>query len=191
MPVRVAMVRTLTMVILAVLVGVVCALVWANLAVLPAYMVQADGHALISDKDLSQAFSANFWFAVLGLLGGIAIGVATWILLRMVGWSVALLTAGLSLLSGVTCWGLGALLGPGPFAARMAKATAGDSVPMALELTTPSALAIWVFAAAAVPLFAASLGPEMDPGPDAGPRRGSRRRAEVDHGPEPVGVAEL
>ena len=183
-----AAVRTLTMVILAVLVGVVCALVWANLAVLPAYMVQSDGHALISDKDLAQAFSADFWFSVLALLGGAAIGVATWILLRMLGWPVALLTAVLSLLGGLTCWGVGALIGPGRFAERMAHATGGDSVQMALELTTPSALAIWVFAAAAIPLFAASLGPEMDPDPDAEPRR-SRRRPAVHDDEQPAVAA--
>ena len=41
-----AALRTGTMAILAALVGVVCALVWANLAVLPSYVVQADGHAI-------------------------------------------------------------------------------------------------------------------------------------------------
>lgn len=70
----------------------------------------------------------------------------------------------------------------------MAHATGGDSVPMALELTTPSALAIWVFAAAAIPLFAASLGPEMDPDPDAEPRR-SRRRPAVHDDEQPAVAA--
>lgn len=167
MPLRLAAARTGTMAVLAILVGVVCALVWANLAVLPSYVVQADGHAVISDADLAEAFSANFWFSVLGVLGGAAIGVATWIMLRMVGWPVAPLTALLSLLGGGVCWLVGTLIGPGQFARRMASAQPGESVRMALELTTPSALAIWVFAAAAVPLFAASLGPEMDADPEA------------------------
>lgn len=191
MPLKTAAFRTGTMAILAILVGTVCALVWANLAVLPSYVVQTDGHAVISDGDLAEAFSADFWFSVLAVLGGAAIGVATWILLRMVGWPVALLTALLSLLGGVTCWGLGSLIGPGQFAQRMASAKAGESVRMALELTTPSALAIWVFAAVAIPLFAASLGPEMDADPDAEPRRRGRGTADVtDDDLEPAALIE-
>lgn len=100
MPLRLAAARTGTMAVLAIPGRRHCALVWANLAVLPSYVVQADGHAVISDADLAEAFSANFWFSVLGVLGGAAIGVATWIMLRMVGWPVALLTALLSLLGG-------------------------------------------------------------------------------------------
>lgn len=45
---------------------------------------------------------------------------------------------------------------------------------MALELTTPSALALWVFAAIAVPLFAASLGPDLSPGEEPQQRRRPR-----------------
>lgn len=146
---------------LAVLIGVVGALVWANVAVLPAYVVQADGHATISENDLSQVFSGTFTYAVIGFVGGLAIGIAVWAQLRRLGWPVAPITAGLALLGGGTCWVLGELVGPGPFADRMAAAVPGESVPIALQLAAPSALAIWVFAAVAVPLFAASLGPEV------------------------------
>jgi hypothetical protein len=169
-----AALRTGTMAILAALVGVVCALVWANLAVLPSYVVQADGHALIGDDSLAEAFSANFWFSVLAVLGGVAIGIACWIMLRQLGWPVALITAGLSLLAGGTCWVVGELIGPGQFEQRMAAAQPGESVRMALELTTPSALALWVFAAIAVPLFAASLGPDLSPGEEPQQRRRPR-----------------
>lgn len=179
MPLKAAASRTATMAILAMLVGSVCALVWANLAVLPSYVVQEDGHAVISDADLAQVFSANFWFSLLAVLGGVAIGIACWILLRRIGWAVAPLTAALSFVGGLTCWALGFLVGPGQFAQRMAAARPGESVPTALDLSTPSSLAIWVFAAVAVPLFAAALGPELDAEPEPGWREG-RARAAVD-----------
>ena len=179
MGLRTAVLRTATMAVLAALVGVVCALVWANLAVLPSYVVQSDGHALIGDDSLAEAFSANFWFSVIAVVGGAAIGVACWILLRQLGWPVAVITAGLNLLAGGTCWLVGELIGPGQFAQRLASAQPGESVKMALELTTPSALALWVFAAIAVPLFAASLGPDLSP-EAAPPRQRRRLRGQAD-----------
>lgn len=177
MPLKAVASRTATMAILAMLVGAVCALVWANLAVLPSYVVQQDGHAVISDSDLAESFSANFWFSMLAILGGVAIGIACWIVLRRIGWTVALVTSVLSLLGGLTCWALGSLIGPGQFAQRMAAAKPGESVQTALTLTTPSSLAIWVFAAVTVPLFAAALGPELDADHEQGWRTEHARMA--------------
>lgn len=160
-----------TIAALSVLIGAVGALLWANLAVLPSYVVQSDGHAVISELDLAQVFSSTFWFSVLGLVGGLAVGVATWAALRTLGWPVAVLTAAFALLSGGACWLLGELVGPSSFASRMAGAKPGESVRTALHLDSPSALALWVFAAMAVPLFAASLGPEVDGRPNTRRRR--------------------
>ncbi|MFT3877998.1 MAG: hypothetical protein QM708_16490 [Propioniciclava sp.] len=147
---------------LAALLGVVGALVWANVTELPSYVVQADGHATIAESDVAKLFSGNFWFVVIGAFAGLAVGVASWIRLRSLGWMVAVITAALSVLAAIVCWKVGELIGPGPFAARLAAAGAGDQVRIALTLTTPSALAAWVFAATAVPLFAASLGPDPE-----------------------------
>lgn len=158
---RSAVSRALVLTVLAVLVGAVCALLWANLTVLPVWTVMADGHAEATDTALTEVFSACFWYSVLAVGGGLAIGVAAWVRLRSVGWPVAVITAALAIVGGLTCWWLGELIGPGPFAERLAAAVPGDDVPIALRLSTPSALAIWVFTAVAVPLFAASLGPEV------------------------------
>ncbi len=158
---RTALSRTLVLGVLAVLVGAVCALLWANLTVLPSWTVMADGHAEISDRARSEAFSATFWYSVLAVGGGLAIGIAAWVRLRTAGWPVAVITAALAVVGGLTCWWLGEVFGPGPFAERLAAAQPGDQVSIALRLSAPSALAIWVFAAVAVPLFAASLGPEV------------------------------
>lgn len=159
---------------LAVLVGVVGALVWANVTDLPSYVVQADGHATISDSDVGLLFARNFWFVIIGLFAGVAVGVAAWIRLRNVGWAVAVIAAVLALLAAIVCWQVGQLIGPGPFAPRLAPAQPGDSVPVALTLTTPSGLAAWVFSATAVPLFAASLGPDPDHRTGAGAGRRSQ-----------------
>lgn len=158
---RSAVSRTFMLAVLAVLVGAVCALLWANVTVLPSWTVMADGHAELSDVARTDVFSANSWYSVLAVAGGLAIGIAAWVRLRTVGWPVAVITAALAVIGGLTCWWLGEVFGPGPFPERLAAAEPGDEVPIALLLTTPSALAIWVFAAVAVPLVAASLGPEV------------------------------
>lgn len=160
--------RSGILVALALLVGALGALAWAAFSVLPAWVVQADGHATITERGLTEVASSDWWFTVLGLVGGLIIGIAGWVMLREAGWSVALITAGSALLSGVTCWMMGEVLGPGNFADRIASAPPGATVPVALQLHSLSALAVWPFAAVAVPLLAASLGP--DPESEA-PRR--------------------
>ena len=96
---------------------------------------------------------------------------------------VALVAVGVALVAGTSCWLIGETLGPGPFPPRMAAATAGESVPVSLRLYSVSALALWPFAAVAVPLFAASLGPEV-----AHVNLPWRRRAARPAPAEPVGA---
>lgn len=163
--------------VLAVLVGGVGALLWANVVVLPEYVVGVDGRAEMSDRGLSEVFSATFWYSVIAVVGGLVVGVAAWVGLRRIGWPVALLSAAMGIAAGLICWWVGEFIGPAPFAERMAAAQPGDVVAISLRLGAPSALAIWVFSAVAVPLFAASLGPEMD---DGAARPGARRDDLVD-----------
>lgn len=147
----------------ALVVGALGAFIWSRIAVLPEFVVSDGGHANISAADMSKIASADWTYAVIALVGGAALGYASWRLLRSVGWSVALVTVGIALVAGVTCWLLGEALGPDSFDQRIAEAVAGDTVPVALTLHARSALALWPFAAVAVPLFAASLGPEVEP----------------------------
>ncbi|MDO5533987.1 MAG: hypothetical protein Q4F65_04975 [Propionibacteriaceae bacterium] len=171
MGLRTAFSRTLVLAVFAVLVGGVGALLWAYVAVLPAWTVFPDGHAELAPTGRAQVFSATFWYCMIALVGGLGIGVAAWIRLRSLGWPVAVLTTALALVAGLTTWWLGEVFGPGPFPERLAAAQAGDLVPVALRLQAPSALAIWVFAAVAVPLFMASLGPEWaKPSANAAPQ---------------------
>lgn len=155
----------------ALLLGAFTALVWARVTVLPNFVMGAEGRATITERGMASVASADWWFAVIGFGGGLVLGVAAWFALRRMGWPVALIAVLVSLAAGLTCWLLGEALGPGPFPTRIAAATAGEAVPVALQLHAVSALAVWPFAAVSVPLFAAALGPEVD-----GERRGGRRR---------------
>lgn len=166
----------------ALLLGALAALVWAWATVLPSFIVGAEGQATISERGMASVASADWWFSVLGLIGGLALGFGAWTTLKRIGWPVALVAVAASLAAGVTCWLLGEALGPGPFAPRIAVATAGESVPVALELHALSALAVWPFAAVAVPLFASALGPEVE-GERAERRARRERRREAEGAP--------
>lgn len=159
------------LVALAMAVGALCALLWVNLVQLPAYEVRADGRAVIDEQGLAHLIAADAAFVVLGIVAGLLLGAASWFRFRDLGWPVAFVAVGASLLAGVTCWWLGTLVGPGPFEERLAAAPAGAVVPVALEVRSPSALAVWAFAAAAVPLFVASLGPDTRRAPRPGRSR--------------------
>ncbi|WP_342371642.1 hypothetical protein PCC79_09155 [Propioniciclava soli] len=164
----------------ALLVGALAALLWVALTQLPAFVVGADGQATIAERAMAQVASADWWFSVLAVVGGLGLGVGVWASLRHWGWPVAFVAVGAAAIAAVTCWLVGETLGPTPFAARMAAATAGEAVPVALRLHALSALALWPFSAVAVCLFASALGPEVG-------ERTRRRRQAVEAGAsEPV-----
>jgi len=70
---------------------------------------------------------------------------------------------------------LGKILGGVPFDERLAAAKPGDTVPIALALRSPSALAVWAFAAVTPILLGSALGPDEE----AAPRQPRRRRRQV------------
>ena len=140
MSMRVVARRLGVLVAIALLLGAACAAAWAGLTVLPSFVVQADGHATISQVGLAHVVSADWWFSVLAFAGGLALGVAAWVSLRSIGWPVAVVAAGLALIAGATCWLVGELIGPNDFATRMAAGRPGDLVPIALKLRAPAAL---------------------------------------------------
>ncbi|MFV0452671.1 MAG: hypothetical protein ACK5LS_10610 [Propioniciclava sp.] len=168
--------RIVILMVAAVVAGAVAAFLWSRVTALPVFAVEDSGHATITELGMAQIASADWWFAVIGVVVGAGLGYGTWRLLRSVGWPVAFLTVGVALIAGVTCWLLGEAFGPSPFDVRISSAEAGDLVPVALTLHARSALALWPFAAVAVPLFAASLGPEVEPEPEPS------RVSEVDSG---------
>lgn len=165
----------------AVIAGIVAAVVWRLVVRLPSYVVDPYGAAKISERGLTEVFAGDAWYVVLGALAGAGLGVATWRRFKAVGWLCALLAAGLGLLAGVVCWQLGQLLGGTSFDERLATAKPGDLVPIGLMLRSPSALAVWAFAAVTPILLGSALGPDDEAAPRE-PR--NRRRGRHVEGPQ-------
>lgn len=171
--------------VLAIVVGGLTAVFWANVLDLPSYRVHSDGSATVSERALTEFVSADAWFVISGAVVGLGLGIVTWRWFKPLGWPTALLAAGSALIAGVVCWQVGQLLGPGPFDERLAAASPGDLVPIAVQLRSPSALAVWAFAAVTPVLLASSLGPDED---SDRPRR--RRSTPVPADSEPGTVDE-
>lgn len=149
---------------LAVVVGALAAVFWSAVVDLPSYSIQNDGHAVISETELTQVVAMDVWYAITGVLVGAGLGLVAWRWFRTLGWPVALLAIGSAVVAGVVCWQLGELIGPRDFPSRLAEAQPGDLVPMSLQLHSVSALAIWAFAAVTPVLLISSLGrDEEDP----------------------------
>lgn len=146
--------------LLAVVVGALTAVFWSRVVDLPSYTILRNGRAVVSERALTEFVSADAWFVVCGALVGLGLGIVTWRWFKPLGWPTAVLAAATGLLSGIVCWKLGELLGPGDFNDRIAAANPGDLVPISLTLRSWSAPAVWAFAAVTPVLLAASLGPE-------------------------------
>ncbi|HOQ52167.1 MAG TPA: hypothetical protein PLF56_00985 [Micropruina sp.] len=167
----------------ALVVGIVAAVIWRLVVRLPSYVVQSDGSANVSERALTEFFAADAWYVVLGVVFGAIIGIFTWRRFKTLGWVSAFLAVGLGALAGVVCWQLGQLFVGAPFDERLASAQPGDQVPIALALHSPSALAVWAFAAVTPILLGSALGPDEE----AGPHEPRRRRRQVEPPPEDQG----
>ncbi|MFT3969830.1 MAG: hypothetical protein QM695_05990 [Micropruina sp.] len=163
---------------IAVIVGIACAVLWRLVVRLPGYVVQPDGSATVSERALTEFFAGDAWYAAIGMFAGAGLGIATWRRFKGIGWPCAFLAAGLGLLAGVVCWQLGQVLGGVPFDERLAAANPGDTVPISLALRSPSALAVWAFAAVTPILLGSALGPDDDAAPRQHRRRPRRGRVE-------------
>lgn len=160
---------------IAVIAGIAGAVLWRLVVHLPAYVVQPDGSATVSERALTEFFAGDAWYTVIGVVAGAGLGIASWRRFKGVGWPCAFLAAGLGLLAGVVCWQLGEVLGGVPFDERLAAGTPGDTVPISLALRSPSALAVWAFAAVTPILLGSALGPDEE----ATPRQHRRRRRQL------------
>lgn len=153
------------------LVGAVAGWAWSRLVTLPAYLVRADGSAAVTERALTEFFVTDAVYVLCGAVAGVLLGLGAWLRFRRLGWPVALVAVGAGTLAGVVCWQLGQVFGPGPLGERLASATAGDVVPIPLELGSISALAVWAFAALAPVLLGSALGRDEE-----APRPTRRRR---------------
>lgn len=143
----------------SVVLGGLAAMSWQSLVPLPSYTILADGSATITDSQLTQFFASDAWFTMGGLLVGSGIGLITWVWARHWGWPAAVVAFVLAVVSGLVCWQVGQLLGPGPFDERLAAAKVGDSVRIALQLRSWVALAAWGWAAVVTMTLVSALVP--------------------------------
>lgn len=149
---------------------------WWRLVELPTYRVNDDGGASTSERALTQFFAGDAWFAALGLVVGLLLGVLAWRSFRALGWPTVLLVASVALGAGLICWLVGYRLGPGEFNPRLTAAQPGDLVPIELTLRARASLLTWPFFAVIPVLLGSSLGrDEEDPRPFF-PRRPSPGR---------------
>ncbi|WP_375425145.1 hypothetical protein [uncultured Friedmanniella sp.] len=154
--------------------GVLGGVLWWALTDLPSYVVGSNGGANTTERGLAEVLGGDAWFAVIGAVVGLALGLVAWRRLGRVGWPVVLLATGTAALAALLCWAVGRELGPGEFTARLAAAKPGDRVPIELTLQARASLLVWPFFAVIPVLLGSSLGrDEEDPRPAAGPPAGS------------------
>jgi hypothetical protein len=156
---------------LAIVVGAAAGVAWWAVVDLPAYRVNSDGGAATTERGLSEFISGDAWFAAIGVVVGVGLGLAGWRWLRRLGWSVVLVVAFAAVTAELVCWLVGYRLGPGDFAPRLAAAKPGDLVPIALTLRARASLLTWPFFAVIPILLGSSLGRDDEEPRPIFPRR--------------------
>ncbi|SDS72784.1 hypothetical protein SAMN04488543_2272 [Friedmanniella luteola] len=161
-------VAVVAFVALALGLGALAGVAWEAVVDLPTYTVGADGGAATSERGLTAVVGSDAWFCLLGAVVGLLVGLVAWRRLRALGWPLVLLVVVVAVAAGLLAWWVGTALGPGEFNPRLARAAAGDVVPVALELRAPASLLVWPFLAVVPVLLGSSLGREEDDEDPAG-----------------------
>ena len=141
----------------AVIAGVVCALIWHACVHLPIYQVDDKGYATTSERGLTAIFSIDSTFALIGMVVGVGCGFLSWWALHHRGVVVLVPTIATALVSATVCWAVGTLMGPHDFSDRVASASPGDKVPVDFRLHTWTSLLVWVLGALIVTLILAVI----------------------------------
>lgn len=147
--------------LMAVTGGAVSGWFWHLLVSLPTYLTSDDGSVQITERAQGEVFATDAVFVFIGLIVGVALGIAAWHYFHRLGWRVALLAVAGGLLAGVTCWLVGVAQGPNNFAERVATAVPGEMVPIDFELHTTSALLVWALGAIIPVMLYANLSREQ------------------------------
>lgn len=162
MPGAVTAARVIAFVALGLGLGAVAGVVWEAVVELPAYQVNPNGRALISERGLAEFVAGDAWFCAIGLVGGVGLGVVAWRALRHLGWPLVLLVGSVAVLAALVCWFVGHRLGPEDFVTRLAAARPGELVHIELTLRAWASLLTWPFFAVVPVLLGSSLGPDED-----------------------------
>ena len=127
--------------------GVVAGWAWQQFSPLAQYTVDENGGAL-GEEQMTRIFGPDGTFTSIGFLTALVLGGALFWWLRNYGpWSVAIVTLGACLGSGIA-WGVGMLLGHDPIQPRLQAAKPGDLVSAPLELHTWTPAVSWLIGAA-------------------------------------------
>src|SRR4051794_16206736 len=127
--------------------GVVAGWAWQQFSPLAKYTVDERGGSL-GEEQMTRIFGPDGTFTAIGFVAAVVLGGALFWWLRNHGpWSVAIVTLGACLGSGVS-WGVGMLLGHDPLDARLRAAHPGDLVSAPLELHNWTPAASWLVGAA-------------------------------------------
>lgn len=143
-----------------VLTGALASLLWAFPAQRPGYTVGEDLTAHIGERGLAEVFATDALFVVVTGALGVVAGVVSWLLFHRTGWMVCLLATIGAALAAVMVWQVGLLIGEQGFSERLAAATAGDVVPIDLELHALGALLVAPFLAITPVMLFAAFWPE-------------------------------
>lgn len=155
--------------------GAGAGVLWWLVVALPAYRLDSQGRASVTERDLTQFFAGDAWFCLLGLLVGVGLGVFGYRLLRDLGWPLVLVVVIGGSAAGLLCWAVGYQLGPGEFVPRLAEASPGGSVPITLTVRAKAALLCWPLSAVTPVLLASSLGKDFEDPTPLLPRRSPAR----------------
>lgn len=163
--------------------GAGAGVLWWLIVPLPAYQLDPEGRASVTERQLTQFFAGDAWFCLLGVVIGVGLGIIGYRLLRELGWPLVIVVVLGALGAGLLCWFVGYKLGPGDFVPRLADAQPGGSVPIALTIRAKASLLLWPLCAVTPVLLASSLGRDNEePTPLLPWLRRNRKSAEVSAG---------
>ncbi|MCL2785580.1 MAG: hypothetical protein FWD55_09185 [Propionibacteriaceae bacterium] len=137
-------------------VAVVSGIIWNRTVVLPAYEIGEDFRARIPESGLAQLVSIDVVYSLIAVVGGLIVGITSWVLFKRLGWLVTLIAVLGALIAGIGTRIVGEIIGPRSFEDRIAAATRGELVRVDFAAHTWVPLAIWV-AMAVLPIMLASM----------------------------------
>ncbi len=147
--------------------GAAAGVLWELVVDLPVYKIASDGAASTTERGLTEFFGGDAWFAAIGLLVGLGLGILGWRRFRDLGWPLVLVVVPHRPRVRACCagwWATGS--DPGTSPRGWPRPRPGDLVPIELTLRARAALLTWPFFAVIPILLGSSLGrDDEDPQP--------------------------
>lgn len=140
----------------AVVLGLVAAVLWSNLAPDIQGELTATG-VRVGTAQARRQFSVDGWFAVVAAGGGFLLGTVGFARHRSHPFAALAVLAVAGLVAAAVQWSAGVLLGPGPVGERAAELPAGSRISMPLEINAPAVLLVWSIAAVVGALLVAAF----------------------------------